>query len=200
MKFTKACLLGAALIAALPAFAQNADLQRIISDTAAQDTTQDSQAPQESAQQEQLQTETVESIAPPLTTPPGDADASQPPLPTYENKKIAVLQTLDKLTARTATVTVPVGKVQAVGPLFLDVKSCHKTPPNEQPEAAAFLQVWEAKPKQKVKHAAMDKGGVSQWVFSGWMFASSPALSAMDHAIYDVWLKDCVDTAKEAAN
>ncbi len=116
--------------------------------------------------------------------------------PAYEPKKFAVLQTLDKLTARTASVTVPVGKPTAVGPLFLDVKSCQKTPPTELPEAAAFIQVWEAKPKPKVKKKAKraaDNEAPSQWVFSGWMFASSPALSAMNHPIYDVWVKDCTD-------
>jgi|SRR5690606_8762420 len=117
--------------------------------------------------------------------------------PDYEQKKFAVLQTLDKLTARTQEITVLVGKPIAVGPLFLDVKTCKKTPATELPESAAFLQVWEAKPRPKIKKKAKrseaDREPPSQWVFSGWMFASSPALSAMDHPIYDVWLKDCVD-------
>lgn len=110
------------------------------------------------------------------------------PLPSFEEQKYAVLQTLDKVTARTETVTLPIGKPSAVGPVFAEVKTCQKTPPTEQPEAAAFIQVWEAKPKA----ARQDGESESQWVFSGWMFASSPALSAMDHPIYDVWLKDCI--------
>jgi hypothetical protein len=120
----------------------------------------------------------------------------------YEQKKFAVLQTLDKLTARTSHVTVPVGKPVAVGPLFLDVKTCQKTPATELPEAAAFIQVWEAKPKPKIKKKARRESEAdappSQWVFSGWMFASSPALSAMNHPIYDVWVKDCVDESGAA--
>jgi hypothetical protein len=116
-------------------------------------------------------------------------------IPVFEAKKFARLQTLDKLTARTSEVTVPVGKSVAVGPLFMDVKTCQKTPPTELPESAAFIQVWEAapKPKAKRKNEKQDDMPPSQWVFSGWMFASSPALSAMNHPIYDVWLKDCVD-------
>lgn len=113
--------------------------------------------------------------------------------PSYEAQKYAVLQTLDKLTARTATVTVPVGQPSAVGPIFIDVKTCQKTPPTELPESAAFLQVWEAKPQAHSKTPAQDDNAPSQWVFSGWMFASSPALSAMDHPVYDVWLKDCIN-------
>lgn len=128
----------------------------------------------------------------PLPPPPPTTAA---PNPTYEQKKFAVLQTLDKLTARTTTITVPVGQATAIGPLFADIKTCQKTPPSEQPESAAFLQIWEAKPKPKLKKKIVQTAdeAPSQWVFSGWMFASSPALSAMDHPVYDVWLKDCVN-------
>lgn len=127
---------------------------------------------------------TAEAVAAPAET------TEEVTTPTYEPQKFAILQTLDKVTARTATLQVPVGRAVAVGPLFLDVKTCQKTPPTEQPEASAFVQVWEATPKDKSKSEAP-----SQWVFSGWMFASSPALSAIDHPIYDVWLKDCTNEA-----
>jgi hypothetical protein len=128
-------------------------------------------------------------------TPVIEAAPAPVPPPVYETKKIAVLQALDKVTGRIAAVSVPVGQPQAVGPLFIDVKTCQKTPPDEQPEAAAFLQVWEAKPipKTKQQRKEEDQSGPSQWVFSGWMFASSPSLSSMNHPIYDVLLKDCVD-------
>lgn len=115
----------------------------------------------------------------------------------YEQQAYALLQTLDKVTARTTTVLLPVNKPSAVGPLVIDVKTCQKTPPSEQPEAAAFLQVWEAKQKShdKQQPKSSTDEDESQWVFSGWMFASSPALSAMDNAVYDVWLKDCTNEA-----
>lgn len=133
-----------------------------------------------------------EDIQAPMAAPQEDHaenfDGSSP-LPSFEEKKYAVLQTLDKVTARTETVTLPIGKSSAVGPIFAEVKTCQKTPPTEQPEAASFIQVWEAKPQSARNNGEPE----SQWVFSGWMFASSPALSAMDHPIYDVWLKDCVD-------
>lgn len=117
------------------------------------------------------------------------AHESVTPLPNFEPMKYAILQTLDKVTARTSTVTIPIGKPHAIGPIFAEVKTCQKTPPTEQPESAAFLQIWEAKPKAEQNSDNTE----SQWVFSGWMFASSPALSAMDHPIYDVWLKDCTN-------
>ncbi|HEY1095815.1 MAG TPA: DUF2155 domain-containing protein, partial [Alphaproteobacteria bacterium] len=117
-------------------------------------------------------------------TPP-----APPKPPAYVAEKFAELQTLDKVTARTGTITVPVGETVAIGPLFLQVKTCQHSAPLEQPESAAFLQVWEATPKDTM--AADKTKGVSQWVFSGWMFASSPALSAMDHPIYDIWVLNC---------
>ena len=92
------------------------------------------------------------------------------------------LQSLDKATARTMTFEARVGSTLKFGPLYIKVQSCQKTPPIEQPEAAAFMQIWE-----------VDTNKNAQWVFSGWMFASSPALSPMDHPIYDVWLLDCLD-------
>jgi hypothetical protein len=147
---------------------------------------------------QQAQTETqpqsqqpIEQVMPVPTTPAPVQNNTATPPPQYEAQKFAILQTLDKITARTATVTLPINTPSAVGPLFIEVKSCQKTPPNEQPQSAGFLQIWEAKPKS----ATMDSETKpqSQWVFSGWMFASSPALSAMNHPIYDVWLKDCVN-------
>lgn len=92
------------------------------------------------------------------------------------------LQTLDKATARTETFNVRVGSTVKFGPLYIRPKTCKKSSPLEKPESTAFLEIWEA----HAKNAA-------EWVFSGWMFASSPALSAMDHPIYDVWVLDCLD-------
>ncbi|MGH6894399.1 MAG: DUF2155 domain-containing protein [Dongiaceae bacterium] len=93
----------------------------------------------------------------------------------------AVLQGLDKITARISTITVGVGETVNFGSLQITLKACDKRPPEELPESAAFLQVVEQKP------------GETQAVtrFSGWMFASSPALSAMEHPVYDLWVLDC---------
>lgn len=92
------------------------------------------------------------------------------------------LQSLDKVTARTMTFEARVGSTVKFGPLYIKIQACRKAPPIEKPESAAFLQIWE-------KTAS----GESKWVFSGWMFASSPSLSPMDHPIYDVWVLDCLE-------
>jgi hypothetical protein len=98
------------------------------------------------------------------------------------------LQGLDKSVGRTVTFEAKVGSTIQYGPLFIKIHSCRKAPPIEKPESAAFLQIWEVPPGAEK----------SEWVFSGWMFASSPALSAMDHPVYDVWVLDCL--GKEEPN
>ncbi len=92
------------------------------------------------------------------------------------------LQTLDKATARTETFNVRIGSTVKFGPLYIRPRVCKKSSPLEEPESASFLEIWEVNSEDK-----------AEWVFSGWMFASSPALSAMDHPIYDVWVLDCLD-------
>lgn len=97
------------------------------------------------------------------------------------------LQSLDKATARTMTFEAKVGSTLRFGPLYIRVQKCKKASPIDKPESAAFLQIWE-----------IDTKNEPQWVFSGWMFASSPGLSGMDHPIYDVWVLDCMDYEKAA--
>ncbi len=102
-----------------------------------------------------------------------------------EDYPAAQLKALDKSTARTTTIDMKVGETIQYGALYIKVQACRKADPLEKPESAAFLQIWELPPE----------GEESKWVFSGWMFASSPALSAMDHPVYDVWVLNC--TGKE---
>jgi hypothetical protein len=98
---------------------------------------------------------------------------------------IVKLRSLDKIAARTMTFQAAVGSTIKFGTIYIKIQSCRKSDPIDQPESAAFLQIWEVAPKADAR-----------WIFSGWMFASSPALSAMDHPIYDVWVIDCLDKEK----
>ncbi len=100
----------------------------------------------------------------------------------------AVLQGLDKITARISTINVAVGQTVSFGSLQITLRACDKHPPEETPESAAFLQIIE----QKEGEAPVTR-------FSGWMFASSPALSAMEHPVYDLWVLDCTGEPPEAA-
>ncbi len=118
------------------------------------------------------------------------ADAGARTMTEYPRIK---LRSLEKTTARTRTFEANVGSTLKFGSLYIKVQSCQKSAPIDQPESAAFLQIWEVVPNEDSEETE------SQWVFSGWMFASSPALSPMDHAIYDVWLLDCLADENAAA-
>lgn len=99
---------------------------------------------------------------------------------------IAVLQGLDKVTARISTIRAPLGQPVRFGTLVITVRTCNKAPPEEPPEVAVFLEVFDLRRGLALAPVL---------VFSGWMFASSPALSAMEHAVYDVWALDCANSS-----
>jgi hypothetical protein len=93
---------------------------------------------------------------------------------------VAVLQGLDKITARVSKFEAPVGAPVQFGTLAIRVRDCEKSSPEDPPESAAFLEIDESR-----------QSDARTRVFSGWMFASSPALSALEHPVYDVVLLDC---------
>ena len=97
-----------------------------------------------------------------------------------------ILQGLDKVTARVSTIEAKVGEVVRFGTLEIIARHCDKRPPEEPPESAAFLDIWEIRP-----------GDPAVSLFRGWMFASSPALNALEHPVYDIWVLDCAQTADE---
>ena len=100
----------------------------------------------------------------------------------------AVLQGLDKVTALISTFEVPFDRLVAFGSLTIQVRACHKASPTEAPESTAFLEIDES-----FERAA------DQRIFTGWMFASSPAISALEHPVYDVWIVDCMNASSSAA-
>ena len=100
----------------------------------------------------------------------------------------ATLQGLDKVNARISAIDAPRDKPVRFGTLEIVVRACKKRPPEDPPEAAAFLEIRDLR-----------KPAAPATVFSGWMFASTPALSAMEHPIYDVWVLDCKNASKSAA-
>ena len=110
---------------------------------------------------------------------------------------VAVLQGLDKTTARISTLEAPVDRSVRFGTLVITVRACVKRPPEEPPQTAAFLQIDEVRPGDRAiaDNGADARGGVTvalpKRVFSGWMFAQSPAISALEDPVYDVNLLDC---------
>jgi hypothetical protein len=102
------------------------------------------------------------------------------PAATQAPGKVAVLQGLDKITARISRIEAPIGTPVRFGTLEILAKRCEKRPPEEPPEVAAYLEIREHRPGE----TAVD-------LFAGWMFASSPAVSSLEHPVYDVWVTDC---------
>jgi len=90
------------------------------------------------------------------------------------------LQGLNKVTARISMLEGALGTVLRFGNLEIIPRRCWKAPPEERPENAALLEIWENRP---------DEG--PQRIFSGWMFSSSPALSSLEHPVYDITVIAC---------
>ncbi len=96
--------------------------------------------------------------------------------------KLALLQGLNKITARVSPIEAPADGAVTFGTLSITMRTCWKAPPEEPPESAVFLEIDDVKPGEDAVR-----------LFTGWMFASSPALSALEHPVYDVWVLDCRD-------
>jgi hypothetical protein len=105
--------------------------------------------------------------------------------------QVAILQGLDKITARISPIYSTLGLPTYFGTLEIVVRTCRKTPPTEPPESAAFLEIRELPP-------AADRDREPEIIFSGWMFASSPAVSALEHPVYDVWVVECEEPTSPA--
>jgi hypothetical protein len=93
---------------------------------------------------------------------------------------VAVIQGLDKITARVSRFDVPVGKPAHFFTLSIAVRECQRSAPEDRPENAAFVEIYENRPGEEKSR-----------LFSGWMFSSSPALSALEHPVYDLNLLEC---------
>ena len=98
---------------------------------------------------------------------------------------VAVLSGLDKISAKTRDFEAPVNSTVTFGTLSITVNYCRKTPPEEKPEVYVFMNIKDRRTDGTGKQTDGEE------IFSGWMFASNPALNALEHPIYDVWVLDC---------
>ena len=96
------------------------------------------------------------------------------------SEPIVVLQGLDKVAAKVSQIEAPVGSSVTFGTLSILVRDCETAPPDAPPDNAAFMQIYETPPGEQTKR-----------LFSGWVFSSSPALSGLEHPVYDVTLLAC---------
>jgi len=106
--------------------------------------------------------------------------AAVPALADKIKNPTAVFSGLDKITGRIVSFEVAVDETVQFGALQLTPRVCYSRPPTEPAKTTAFLEVDEVTLDNKYRR-----------IFTGWMFASSPGLHAIEHPIYDVWLVDC---------
>ena len=90
---------------------------------------------------------------------------------------IAVFAALDKVTGRISHLEIPINKTVEFGALKVTPRVCDTRPPTEAPHTSSFVEVDEVKLTGEV-----------QRIFTGWMFAESPGLHAVEHPVFDVWL------------
>jgi len=102
---------------------------------------------------------------------------AQPADPGWIARGTAELQALDKVYARAATLSVKTGQSVRFGTIDITVLSCFVRPPDRAQDSAAFLVIIEQQD--------------SAPKFRGWMFAGNPALSMLEHPIYDVRVIGC---------
>jgi hypothetical protein len=100
----------------------------------------------------------------------------------------AIIQGLDKVAARVSRFEAPVGRAVHYGKLLVLVRDCERSAPEDRPENAAVMEIYEERP-----------GEAKERLFAGWMFTSSPALSALEHPVYDVTLLECSGAAPPAS-
>jgi hypothetical protein len=117
-----------------------------------------------------------------------------------------MLRWLDKITGNYKDKEIRVGETLTLGRLKVTVRACYQAPPSETPESAAFLEIHATtvaakggKEDTAAETERMHRGpqaiGPDGLLFSGWMFASSPGLSALEHPTYDVWVISCSTSA-----
>ena len=97
---------------------------------------------------------------------------------------IGVFQGLDKITARIKTFEIKVGVQKKFGILDINLQKCVYSKPLDEPESIAYIKVLDKSEKYSVNKDKLS-------IFEGWIFASSPALNAMEHPVYDVSLISC---------
>ena len=98
---------------------------------------------------------------------------------------VAVFSGLDKITATITTLQVPINTTKRFGQIEVTPKVCYSRPATEEPKTSTFVEIDE-----------IEENGSKKRIFTGWMFAESPALNALEHPVFDIWLTSCTDPNK----
>ena len=104
--------------------------------------------------------------------------------PTRIANPVAVFSGIDKISGRITTFDVWIGETVEFGQLEITPRVCYSRPASVQPKTTTFVEVDEITLDRRIRR-----------IFTGWMFAESPGLNALEHAVNDVWLVDCKQTS-----
>ena len=96
------------------------------------------------------------------------------------NNPVAEFTGIDKITGRIITFDVYINETVQFGALQVTPRVCYSRPKEEERKTDSFVEADEITLDRKIRR-----------IFTGWMFAESPGLNAVEHAVYDVWLKSC---------
>jgi hypothetical protein len=118
---------------------------------------------------------------------PGDEVIAEPPSQKIPNTS-ALFSGLDKITGRIINFDAAIGETVQFGALQVTPRACYTRPATETSNTDAFVEVDEVTLQGEVRR-----------IFTGWVFAASPGLHAIEHPIYDVWLTDCKGGAQTVA-
>jgi hypothetical protein len=121
----------------------------------------------------------VDPAAPPLE-PDATVAPAAPAAPQRITNPVAEFAGIDKITGRIITFDVYIDETVQFGALQVTPRICYSRPQTEEPKTDSFVEVDEITLDRKIRR-----------IFTGWMFAESPGLNAVEHAVYDVWLKGC---------
>ena len=103
------------------------------------------------------------------------------------NKQVATIQVLNKITAKARYLNIAVNSEAIVGTIKIKINACWKSSPYDLSENKILLDIDE----KKIGEENYEN------IFSNWMFSSSPGISSLEHAVYDVIAINCFDKPKE---
>ena len=101
------------------------------------------------------------------------------------NNPVAEFAGIDKITGRIISFDVYIDETVQFGALQVTPRVCYSSPETDEPKTDSFVEVDEITLDRKIRR-----------IFTGWMFAESPGLNAVEHAVYDVWLKSCKQSSE----
>jgi hypothetical protein len=140
---------------------------------------QDQTGQDQTGQQDQTEQDQQTQDQPAEGQPPQDQPAPAPQVERVANP-VAEFTGVDKITGRIITFDVYIDETVQFGALQVTPRVCYSRPGAEEPKTDSFVEVDEITLDRKIRR-----------IFTGWMFAQSPGLNAVEHPVYDVWLKDC---------